>query len=67
MDTFLTPEEIKILTGWTSPKKQIEQLRKMGIPFYCNGRGKPIVVRAILDSGKTKTPENTTPKWNPNI
>ena len=37
-DMFLTKEEVVELTGWKNKKKQVEQLRKMGLPFWVNAR-----------------------------
>jgi hypothetical protein len=46
---FLEPEEVRILTGRTHKAKQIAQLRKMGIPFFLNAAGHPIVSRAAIE------------------
>jgi hypothetical protein len=39
---------------------QIDQLRTMGIPFYVNATGRPVVVRSNLE-GKKDAPQR--PKW----
>jgi hypothetical protein len=57
---FLTPEEIAELTGRKVRKLQIEQLRTMGIPFYVNAVGRPVVVRSILENNKAAAPKQ---KW----
>lgn len=46
---FLEPEEVRILTGRAHKAKQIAQLRKMGIPFFLNAAGHPIVSRAAIE------------------
>jgi hypothetical protein len=65
-DTFLTPEEIAILTGRKFKRLQIEQLRKMGIPFWVNAVNMPIVARATIEGRKEKV-EPPKPKWVPNV
>lgn len=57
---FLTPEEIAELTGRKVKRLQVEQLRTMGIPFYVNAVGRPVVVRSILENNKASTPKQ---KW----
>lgn len=57
---FLTPEEIAELTGRKLRRLQVEQLRTMGIPFYVNAVGRPVVVRSVLENKKEAAPK---PKW----
>jgi len=47
MTAFLSDEDLKQLTGYKKPCKQIEQLRRMGIPHYINARRKPVVSRDL--------------------
>jgi hypothetical protein len=61
---FLTPQDIAELTGRKIKKLQVEQLRKMGIPFYVNAVGRPIVVRSVLE-GKKEPPQR--PKWESSV
>ena len=61
---FLTPEEIAELTGRKVKRLQVEQLRTMGIPFFVNAVGRPIVVRSVLE-GKKEAPQR--PKWQSNL
>ncbi|RTZ39963.1 DUF4224 domain-containing protein [Candidimonas sp. SYP-B2681] len=69
---FLTDEEICILTGISTGRDgrrreelQCEHLRKQGIAFYINARGKPVVVRESLLPYKA-TPA-TKPSWQPKV
>lgn len=66
MSTFLTNDEISSLTGRKIKSKQIEALRKIGIAFFVNATGHPVVLRSAIE-GKS----NITPKqdkgWKPNI
>ncbi|HEX2981348.1 MAG TPA: DUF4224 domain-containing protein [Anaerolineaceae bacterium] len=61
---FLTPDEIVALTGRKLKGAQIAQLRTMGIPFYVNAVGRPVVVRAVLE---TKQQEQPKPRWQPKV
>lgn len=55
--TFLTNDEIRHLTGFVFFERQIAQLKEMGLPFWVNGRGKPVVPRHVID-GSTKQVQN---------
>ena len=46
---FLTPAELKQLTGYTQPKRQADYLFKMGIPFIPDRWGNPQVWSGSLD------------------
>jgi hypothetical protein len=51
METFLTKDEIKILTGYSYKKKQCQELNRNGIKFMVNPRfGNPLVLRKELES-----------------
>ena len=45
---FLSPDEIEHLTGYKRKAGQREQLAHMGIHFYVNKLGRPIVLREAL-------------------
>ena len=64
--TFLSPEEIAVLAGRKSKSRQIEALRAMGIPFFINGIGHPVVARSVVEGGKAI---NKPPKkeWIPAV
>ncbi len=38
VDLFLNAEEVHQLTGFKRKTKQIQQLKKMGIPFFINAK-----------------------------
>ena len=42
---FLTQDDLIILTGYKRACKQIEYLKKIGIPYWVNRFGKPVVSR----------------------
>jgi Domain of unknown function (DUF4224) len=51
--TFLTPDELAQLTGFRRKGRQVEQLRRMGIAFYVNGCGRPVVTRTSIEGSAT--------------
>jgi biotin operon repressor len=55
MSLFLTPQELRDLTGFSIKAKQIEQLRRQGIPFFVNGHGRPVVTVAAVKGEKEET------------
>ncbi len=59
---FLTPEELTELTGYRYPKRQIAQLRRMGVKFLQNAAGLPVVPRSSVEAriSREKTVE---PNW----
>lgn len=56
---FLTKEDLIVLTGKCWKSKQIAALRKMGLPFFVNSCGKPIVSVAVVE-GKKEPPRKKT-------
>ncbi|WP_104565925.1 DUF4224 domain-containing protein [Ralstonia mannitolilytica] len=79
-DFFLTEQEVDELTGigrgrtervgtqFVKMRKfelQARQLRTMGIPFFVNARGRPIIARAFFTGAKVETP--LRPKWQPSV
>lgn len=70
--TFLTPEEVAELTGVktgrarrTREELQADWLRTSGIPYFINARGRPIIVRAVLEGRKEEQPAR--PAWRPRV
>jgi len=63
-DMFLTKDEIAILTGCKFKSKQIETLRRMGLPFWVNANNAPVVARAAIE-GRRQTDEEPKPTWKP--
>lgn len=62
MSTFLSEEELRVLTGRTQKSKQVEQLRKMGIPFFFNAAGRPVVSTQVVNGMK---PAAENKNWSP--
>ena len=61
--TFLTPSEVRILTGRAHKEPQKAVLRANGIPYFVNAAGWAIVARTAVEGGKLPAP--ATPKWSP--
>jgi hypothetical protein len=59
---FLDSDEVAALTGRKMKSKQIEALRKMGVAFFVNACGKPVVTRAAVE-GRKETAERK-PAWD---
>lgn len=64
-ETFLTREEVKTLTGFSYPTKQAKQCREMGIPFYTNRRGYPMILRDVLTGKSSKVKAKENESWQP--
>ncbi len=64
MDMFLTKVELVTLTGRALKSLQTEQLRRMGISFFVNASGRPVVPRSAIE-GSTKRVE-AIKTWSPN-
>lgn len=61
---FLNPDELAVLTGRKTKSKQIEFLRRAGIPFRVNATGHPVVVRSAIDGGR---PVPEPKRWMPRV
>lgn len=61
MGMFLTADELAELTGRKIKSKQIEALRRMGLPFHVNAVGKPVVSAAAIEGRKQV--EQPKPTW----
>ncbi len=55
-EMFLTAEEVAILTGRKFKSKQIEQLRRMALPFWVNALGSPVVPRSAIEGKRERAP-----------
>ena len=64
--TFLSDDDVATLTGRKVRKLQVEQLRKMGIPFYLNAVGRPVVARSIVE-GRVQVAAAPAPRWQPSV
>lgn len=64
MSIFLEPSDLATLTGRKLKSDQIDQLRYMGIPFFINAAGRPVVTRAAVEGRKED--QSVRKKWQPN-
>jgi hypothetical protein len=64
-DTFLSPDEIRELTGYAKTAQQIEALRRMSVRYEINGRGKPVIARAWLEGRIERNVQVRKTKWEP--
>lgn len=62
---FLEPAELERLTGRSFKSRQIEWLRKEGIPFRVNATGHPVVLRSAVDSRAPVAP--VAKSWTPRV
>ncbi|MGF6648629.1 DUF4224 domain-containing protein [Paraburkholderia sp. GAS82] len=67
-DTFLSPQELVVLTGRKVKSKQIDALRRMGIAFFVNALGKPVVARAAVESRpEVSAQRSVRASWQPRV
>jgi hypothetical protein len=68
LSTFLDPAEISTLTGRKFKSRQIDidTLRQMGIPFFVNATGHPVVTRAAIDGQREPAAEQKK-TWVPKV
>lgn len=59
---FLEKDELARLTGRKTKSKQIAALRSMGIPFFVNACGHPIVTRVAVE-GRPSAEKAPEPRW----
>ncbi|WP_432757124.1 DUF4224 domain-containing protein [Burkholderia glumae] len=69
-DMFLSPIELAVLTGRKVKSKQVEALRRMGVPFFINACGRAIVARSVIE-GRTsiagRAESGARSGWNPAV
>ena len=62
MSMFLSSQDISELTGRKTKSKQIEALLRMGLPFWVNAIGKPVVTLTALEGRREPLQEKA---WTP--
>jgi hypothetical protein len=63
MSTFLDTNDLVLLTGRKTKSKQVAALRRMGIQFFVNACGKPVVPISAIDGRREE--KKFMPQWNP--
>ncbi|MDN7506637.1 DUF4224 domain-containing protein [Burkholderia orbicola] len=67
---FLSPVELVVLTGRKIKSKQVEVLRRMGLPFFINACGRAVVARAAVEgrmTGSSRVESAPRAVWNPAV
>ncbi|HEY0064158.1 MAG TPA: DUF4224 domain-containing protein [Telluria sp.] len=65
MGAFLAADDVAALTGRKIKSKQIDALKKMGLPFFVNAKGVPVVPEsAVNGSGKIEPQKKA---WSPPV
>jgi len=65
---FLSTHELVELTGRKVKAKQIDALRRMGVAFFVNALGRPVVARAAVEGKLAASRERTAqPAWQPRV
>lgn len=62
---FLDDDQLKHLTGYAQKAKQVAQLRRMGVPFFVNAAGKPVVAESAVQGTKPQETIQTQVSWEP--
>lgn len=65
-ELFLTDAEIATLTGRRLKSKQIEWLKKQGIPFRTNATGHPVITRSTIEGQPERLSLAAIP-WTPRV
>mgnify|MGYP002139275767 CR=1 FL=1 len=64
MSIFLDLSDVAELTGRKTKSGQVAQLRSMGLLFYINTRGYPVVPKSAIDKSH---PDVNVATWTPNV
>lgn len=65
MSIFLDHSDVETLTGKKTKSAQVDALRSMGIAFFVNPSGRPIVPKASIVGGESAS--KPTPAWEPSV
>ena len=65
MSIFLDDDDVARLAGTKIKSRQVAQLRVMGILFYINAAGRPVVPRSAVEASNHKIEQEQT--WTPNV
>lgn len=60
---FLSKEDVATLTGAQFKTKQIEQLKRMRLPFWINAQCVPVVPRSAIDGWPEEKSTPAKPVW----
>lgn len=63
--TFLEQNEIFELTGRKLKSLQVQALRQMGVPFFINAIGRPVVTRTAIEGKAAQAAPSEKGAWVP--
>ncbi|WP_334018149.1 DUF4224 domain-containing protein [Burkholderia orbicola] len=66
----MSPVELVVLTGRKLKSKQVEALRRMGLPFFVNACGRAVVARSVVEgraSNSSRPESRLRADWNPAV
>ncbi len=69
-EMFLSSVELVVLTGRKIKSKQIDALRRMGVPFLVNACGRAVVARSAIEGRSNvvgRTESGGRAVWNPAV
>lgn len=55
MSYFLSAADIEALTGYRRPSYQIDWLKRHGLLLHVNARGRPVVLRSVVEGRERRT------------
>lgn len=67
MSTFLSADDVSALTGRKFKSLQIKVLRQMGLPFYVNAAGHPVVAQSVIDARIAVAAAPVKAPWVPKV
>lgn len=67
MSAFLSAPDVAVLTGRKIKSRQIDALRKMGLPFFVNAAGSAVVARSAVDSQLSVAAAPVKAPWVPRV
>lgn len=64
---FLSADDVSALTGRKFKSLQIKVLRQMGLPFYVNAAGRPVVAQSVIDARTAVAAAPVKAAWVPRV
>lgn len=65
MSIFLDDDDVAKLAGTKSKSRQIDSLRRMGILFYVNAAGRPVVPKSAVEGKEISSKPKVS--WEPSV
>ena len=65
MSIFLDPDDVEVLTGKKTKSGQVDALRRMGVAFFVNPSGRPVVPKSAIEGRERADEPKAT--WNPSV